>query len=77
MSMTNFTESGLNILSRQLGVRIINLYYGTNPMRRKVAHPHYRLLFVLDSDGESFFGDAKKMCIAPRGHGICFRRSAK
>lgn len=60
MSMTNFTESGLNILSRQLGVRIINLYYGTNPMRRKVAHPHYRLLFVLDSDGESFFGDAKK-----------------
>lgn len=72
MSLTNFTESGLNILSRQLELRIINLYYGTNAMIRKVAHPHYRLLFVLDSDGKSSFSDAEKQVFCTPGRWYLF-----
>ena len=60
MAMTNFIESGLNALCRQLELRIVNIYYGTNTMRSKMSHPHYRLLFVLDSDGASSFSDAEK-----------------
>jgi hypothetical protein len=77
MSLTNFTENGLNVLSRQLELRIINLYYGTNAMIRKVAHPHYRLLFVLEPDEKSSFSDAEKQVFCTPGRWYSFHLSAK
>ncbi|MBR2372893.1 MAG: helix-turn-helix transcriptional regulator [Lentisphaeria bacterium] len=58
--MTRFTESGLHTLCWYLEIKILNLYFGSYTMSFKVSHPCYRLVFVLESDGKSFFADSEK-----------------
>lgn len=68
MSMTRFVESGLNTLCRHLEIKILNLYYGSYDLCFKISYPHYRLVFVLESDGKSYFSDSEKEvpCLADR-----------
>ena len=68
MALTRFTENGLYTLCRHLEIKILNLYYGSYTRCFKVSHPCYRLVFVFESDGKSFFGDSVKdvPCIAGR-----------
>ena len=68
MALTRFTESGLYTLCRHLEIKILNLYYGSYTRSFKVSHPWYRLIFVFESDGKSYFSDSVKdiPCIAGR-----------
>ena len=55
--MTNFKKSGLNALLRQMEIGVVNIYYGIRALNLKFSYPHFRLLFVLESDGKSSFSD--------------------
>ena len=68
MALTRFTESGLYTLCRHLEIKILNLYYGSYTRSFKVSYPWYRLVFVFESDGKSYFGDSVKdiPCVAGR-----------
>ena len=57
MTMTNFKKSGLNALLRQMEIGVVNIYYGIRALNLKFSYPHFRLLFVLESDGKSSFSD--------------------
>ena len=56
MTMTHFSDRGLDTLCRQLNLQIVNLYYGTNSGYWTLSLPPWRLIFILESDGESFLG---------------------
>lgn len=60
MTMTHFSDQGLDTLCRQLNLHIVNLYYGTNSGYWTLALPPWRLIFVLESDGQSFMGTLSK-----------------
>ena len=55
--MTNFKKSGLNALLRQMEIKVVNIYYGIRALNLKFSYPHFRLLFILESDGKSSFSD--------------------
>ena len=57
VTMTNFKQSGLNDLLRQMEIGVVNIYYGIRALNLKFSYPHFRLIFVLESDGKSYFAD--------------------
>ena len=67
MPLSHFEELGLLSLCGQVDLKFVNFFYGTNPGCWKSRFPYNRLLFILESDGASTFGDGIRSCRAERG----------
>lgn len=67
MPLSHFEELGLLSLCGQVDLKFVNFFYGTNPGSWKSRFPYNRLLFILESDGASTFGDGIRSCRAERG----------
>ncbi|HBC89035.1 MAG TPA: hypothetical protein DCZ94_19010 [Lentisphaeria bacterium] len=67
MPLSHFEEIGLLPFCGQMELKFVNFFYGTNSGRWKSRHPHNRLLFILESDGASTFGDDSCVRHAERG----------
>ena len=67
MPLTHFEEIGLLPFCGQMELKFVNFFYGTNPGRWHSRLPHNRLLFILESDGNSTFGDDSQVRPATRG----------
>ena len=67
MPLSHFEELGLLSLCGQVDLKFVNFFYGTNPGCWKSRFPYNRLLFSLESDGASTFGDGIRSCRAERG----------
>ncbi len=67
MPLSRFEELGLLSLCRQIDLKVVNCFYGTNSGCWKSRFPYNRLLFILESDGRSTFGDGLRIWHAERG----------
>ncbi len=67
MTMEHPGRSELEPFCNQLALQFRNLYYGVNPGRWKSCFPVNRLIFILDSDGESSFTDATRKLVLRSG----------